>query len=258
MIDRLPPRTFHRPVRSGGALNSSPPLLALLVLASLPAAAQTPATQRNFSVWGFDRIRVDGPYQVSLRTNVAPYARATGTSIALDGVSIKVEGRTLVVRTGNSGWGGYPGEARGPVTIEVGTHEINAAYVNGSGALLVDRVKGLAFDLSVYGSGTARIDQVEVDQMRVGISGTGTTRLAGSVGKLSTNVRGTSSLEASDLEVTDAVIGAYGPSTVTAQVTNSAKVQANGLASVTLTGNPACIVTATGSANVVGCKESRY
>jgi hypothetical protein len=58
--------------------------------------------------------------------------------------------------------------------------------------------------------------------------------------------------------VKDAVIGAEGPSTVRAQVTNSAKVDAVGLASVTLTGEPACIVTAKGSANVVGCKEGRY
>lgn len=234
------------------------PILALLVLASLPAGAQTPATQRNFSVWSFDRIRVDGPYQVTLRTNFAPYARATGTPIALDGVSIKVEGRTLVVRTGNGGWGGYPGEGRGPVMIEVGTHDLNAAYVNGSGALLVDRVKGLTFDLSVYGSGTARIDQVDVDQMRVGITGSGTTRLSGRVAKLTTNVRGTSSFDANDLEVTDAVIGADGPSTVRATVTNSAKVNAYGLASVTLTGSPACTVTAKGSAIVEGCKEQRY
>ncbi len=103
------------------------PILALLALASLPVAAAAPATQRNFSVTSFDRIRIDGPYQVDLRTNVAPYARASGTPVSLDGVSIKVEGRTLIVRSGSGGWGGYAGEGRGPVTIEVGTHDLSAA-----------------------------------------------------------------------------------------------------------------------------------
>ena len=56
----------------------------------------------------------------------------------------------------------------------------------------------------------------------------------------------------------DAVIGAEGPSTVRAHVTNSAKVDANGLASVTLTGDPACTVKAQGSASFEGCKEARY
>ncbi len=119
------------------------PILALLVLASLPASAASPSTQRELSVTSFDRIRVDGPYKVALRTNVAPYARAMGTAASLDGVSIKVEGRTLVIREGSGGWGGYPGEGRGPVTIEVGTHDLNAIYINGAGALDVDRVKGL-------------------------------------------------------------------------------------------------------------------
>jgi hypothetical protein len=234
------------------------PILALLALASLPVAAATPATQRNISVNSFDRIRIDGPYRVDLRTNVAPYARATGTPVSLDDVSIKVEGRTLIVRSGGGGWGGYPGEGRGPVTIEVGTHDLSAAYINGAGALTVDRVKGLGFEMSIQGSGIATVGEVDVDQMKIGVSGAGTIRMAGRVGKLSTNVRGTSTFEGDRLLVKDAVIGAEGPSTVRAQVTNSAKVDANGLASVTLTGEPACTVNAKGSAIVVGCKEGRY
>ena len=238
------------------------PILALLVLASLPATsaleAAAPTTQRGFSVTGFDRIRVDGPYKVTLKTNVSPYARATGTAASIDGVSIKVEGRTLVIRAGSGGWGGYPGEGHGPVTIEVGTHDLSAAYINGPGALDIDRVRGLGFDLSIQGSGIASIGRVEVDQMTVGISGAGTSRLNGHVAMLTATVRGSSNLEAEGLQATDAVIGAEGPSVVRTEVTNSAKVDANGLVSVTLTGNPACTVKARGSANVVGCKEARY
>ena len=233
------------------------PLLALLVLASLPAAAAAPTT-RTFSVTGFDRIRVDGPYKVSLRTNVAPYARATGTLASIDGLNMKVEGRTLVIRSGSGGWGGYPGEGRGPVTIEVGTHELSAAYINGAGALDIDRVRGLAFEISIQGSGTARVDQVDVDQMKVGVSGAGTTRLSGRAAKLTATVRGTSAFEADGLRITDAVIGAEGPSVVSAQVTNSARVDASGLVSVTLTGDPACTVKARGSASVEGCKGTRF
>jgi len=120
------------------------PILALLVLASLPAPsdAAAPAT-RNYSVTSFDRIRIDGPYRVALKTNVSPFARATGSPLSLDGLSIGVEGRTLVVRTGGGGWGGYSGEDRGPVTIEVGTPDLKTAWINGSGALSVDRVRVL-------------------------------------------------------------------------------------------------------------------
>lgn len=233
------------------------PLLALIALASLPAVAAAPTTKRNFAVTGFDRVRIDGPYQVQLRTNVAPYARASGTQASIDGLSVQVQGRTLVVRSGSGGWGGYPGEGRGPVTIEVGTHELVAAYVNGAGSLDIDKVRGLSFSVDINGPGMARIEAADVDQLKVGITGAGTARLAGQAKNLTAIVRGTSSFEADGLEATDAVIGAEGPSIVRVAVRNSAKVDATGLASVTLSGNPACSVKAQGSANVVGCKGPR-
>lgn len=233
------------------------PILALLVLASLPVAAAQPAAKRNYSVTSFDRIRIDGPYEVKLKTNVAPFARASGTPSSIDGVSIGVEGRTLVVRSGSNGWGGYPGEGRGPVTIEVGTHELQSAYINGAGALDIDRVRGLGFSVDINGPGMARVEAADVDQLKVGLTGAGTARVAGRAKKLTAIVRGTSSFEAENLKSNDAVIGAEGPSVVRASVSNSAKVDASGLASVTLTGSPACELNTKGSARVVGCKAAR-
>jgi len=242
--------------RESGAMIDRLPLLALLLLASLPSAsdAAAPAT-RNFSVTSFDRIRIDGPYKVELRTNVSPFARASGSPLALDALSVAVEGRTLIVRRGSGGWGGYDGENRGPVTIEVGTPDLRTAWINGAGALTVDRVRGLSFDLAIQGAGVARIDRVEVDQLKAGVTGAGSVRLAGKAASLTATIRGTSSFEGDDLLVKDAVIGVEGPSIVRANVGNSAKVDALGLAAVTLTGNPACTVKAQGSATVSGCKD---
>ena len=226
-------------------------ILAALILAAVPAQGAV----RNFSVTGFDRIRVDGPYQVTLKTNVAPFAKATGSQAALDAVSIKVEGRTLVVRTNpNGNWGGYPGEARGPVTVELGTHELSTAWINGAGALAIDKVKGLSFDLAIQGSGVARIDAADIDQLKVGMAGSASTRIGGRAAKMTATVRGTSSLDAEALRVKDAVIGAEGPSVVRAAISNSAKVNAVGLASVALAGNPSCTVKSEGSASVSGCR----
>jgi hypothetical protein len=226
-----------------------------LFSALLLIAAPAQAAERNYSVTGFDRVRVDGPYQVTLKTNVAPFARASGSQASLDGVSIKVEGRTLVVRSDSSGgWGGYPGEGRGPVTIEVGTHELANAWINGPGALYIDKVKGLSFDLAIQGSGVARVDAVDVDQLRLGISGAASSRVAGRALKLTATVRGSSSLDAEALEVRDAVIGAEGPALVRANVSGTAKVDALGLAAVTLAGSPSCTVKTQGSSTVTGCR----
>ena len=221
---------------------------------AIAAAAPADAATRNFGVSGFDRIRVDGPYKVQVTTGVAPFAIATGGSTGLDSVAIEVQGRTLVVRVNRSSWGGYPGEAKGPVEIAIGTHELTAAWLNGSGSLAIDRARGLSFDLSVQGAGSASIGKVAVDQLKISMSGTASATLAGTAPKLTAVVRGVSTLDAAGLVSKDAVIGAQGPATVKATVTGTAKVDAQGAASVALDGRPACKVNASGSATVTGCR----
>jgi hypothetical protein len=225
--------------------------LAALLLSAAPAAA----AERNYSVTSFDRIRIDGPYQVTLKTNVAPFARASGAQGALDGVSVKVEGRTLIVRAAPGGsWGGYPGASRGPATIAVGTHELKTVWINGAGALSVDKVKGLSFDASIHGAGVMRIDSANVDLVKLAMSGAGGARLAGRAAKLTAHVSGTSTLDAEALAAKDAVIGAEGPVQVRANVGGTAKINALGLASVAIAGGAACEVKAQGSASVTGCR----
>ena len=229
-------------------------LVAALLFASALTPAPAEAADRNYTVTGYDRIRVDGPYSVRLTTGVAPFARASGPSAGIDGVAIEVQGRTLIVRPSRSSWGGYPGEPAGPVTIEVGTHQINAAWLNGSGSLAISAVKGLTFELSVQGAGSARIDSASVDQLKVGIAGSGSAGIAGTAAKATFMLRGISTLDSPGLSVRDAVIAAEGPATVRLDVTGPAKVSAAGAAQITLTGSPACTVKASGSASVSGCR----
>lgn len=225
------------------------PALCLAAVAASPAMA----AERNFSVTSFDRVRVDGPYKVKLTTGVPPFAVATGSAIAIDRVSVSVEGRTLIVRQNPGSWGGYPGEAPGPVEIEVGTHELSQAWLNGSGTLAIDRIRGLTFDLALQGSGSAAIGDADVDQMKIGISGAGSVTIAGKAPKLTAVVRGTSTLDAAGLAAKDALVGAEGPSDVRVLATATAKVDARGTTSVAVGGNPSCTVKAEGSAVVTGC-----
>ena len=237
----------------GGRMRTRLPFLFVVLAVAAPA----PAATRNFGVTGFDRIRVDGPYKVRLATGIAPFAKASGSMAALDRVAIEVQGRTLIVHA-NQSWGGYPGQDIGPVEITVGTHELSSAWLNGAGSLQIDKVKALAFDVSVNGSGLLGIDSADVDQLSVFIAGTASARLAGRTGKMTATLRGNSSLDATGLVTKDAAIGADGPATVKADVTNSAKVDASGVATISLTGSPACTNKLTGSASVSGCKPSTW
>ena len=235
----------------GGAMRTRLPLfLALLALAA-PAAANT----RNFGITSFEKVRVDGPFRVTLTTGIAPFARATGSAEAIDRVAIEMRGNTLVVHNNASSWGGYPGKDAGPVEISLGTHDLTSAWLNGSGSLSINKVKGLTFDFSVQGSALGEIGQVSVDQLSINLAGTANARLSGEAAKTTSVIRGVSNLDAAKLQVKDAVITADGAATVDATVTNSVKVNAVGPATIRLSGSPACTLQTSGSTSVSGCAQ---
>jgi hypothetical protein len=227
-----------------------------LIIAAVMLAQSTPADAgaRNFGITSFTKIRVDGPFKVALATGVAPFARATGSPAALDRIAIDVEGDTLVVHNSLDSWGGYPGKDAGPVEVALGTHDLSAAWLNGSGTLAIDRVKALSFDLSVQGSGVGNIAAADVDQLNVSVVGTASTRLAGRAAKLTAIIRGISSLDAAALTAKDAILGADGAATIAATVSDAVKVDATGPATVRLGGKPACTLRVSGSASVSGCR----
>jgi hypothetical protein len=225
----------------------------IAALAAVTLATPAKAATRNFGITGFDRIRVEGPFEVRLANGVAPFARADGSPAAIDRVAIDVQGSTLVVRT-NPSWGGYPGKDFGSVAISLGTHELSSAWLRGAGSLMIDKVKALKFVLSVEGAGAASLDSADVDQLRVTVSGSGSATVGGRAGKFSAAARGVGVIDATALSAKDADIGAEGPATVKATVGGDANVAASGVSSVILAGKPACTTTLTGSASVTGCR----
>lgn len=227
---------------------------AILAFCLASLASPAIAAERTLSVTTFDKVRVDGPYKVRVSTGVSPFATVSGPAAAIDGVSVDQQGQTLIIRRNPNSWGGNSNEARGPVEINVGTASLSNAYVNGSGSLAIDRIKGLSFGLSVQGSGSAAVGDTKVDQLDISIAGSGNISIAGASPKLTAIVRGTSSLDASALAVKDVTVGAEGPAQVRLNVSNSAKVDVRGVASVEIAGGPACTVKAQGSAVVTGCR----
>ena len=213
-------------------------------------AAPAEAARRTYPVTGFERIRVDGPYRVKLITGVAPFANAAGSAAALDAVSIEVQGRTLVVRRKTASTAAGPG----PVEISLGTHELTSAWLNGSGGLAIDAVKAQAFKLGVSGSGAAEVGRLSVDRLQVSVSGSAAVALGGAAQEANFSVSGPSSVQALELSAKAATIAAEGPSTMRLTATQTAKVNAKGLAVVELSGAPACTIRPTSTAEVHGCR----
>jgi len=223
--------------------------LAMLALAD-PAGAAT----RNFGITSFEKVRVEGPFKVVLTTGIAPFARATGSSAALDRVAVEVRGNTLVVHSNLASTDGYPDQNLGPVEISIGTHDLTGAWLSGAGTLAINKVRGLSFDLSAQGSGAAGIGEVDVDQLNISVVGTASAVLAGRAGKVTAVVRGISSLDASGLVAKDATIGAEGAATIKANVSDAVTIDGNGPVAISLTGRPACTLRLSGSTSVTGCR----
>lgn len=227
-------------------------LLAAFVLAAVgtPAGAAT----RNFGVESFTKVRIEGPYKVTLTTGVAPFARVSGSTTGLDRVTLEVHGDTLVIQTNPSAWGGYPGENPGPLEVSVGTHDLSSAAVIGAGSIAINRTQGLSFALSVQGSGAAQIDDVAVDQLELNVAGTASARLKGRAKSFTALVRGLSSVDAANLSTTDTHITADGSATIDAVATDTARVDAWGPATIRLGGHPSCTLKISGSTSVIGCR----
>jgi len=224
-------------------------ILGVLIAAAGPAEAAT----RNFGITDFTKIRVSGPYKVTMATGVAPFARATGSSSALDRLAVEVRGDTIVVQS-NASWGGYPGADPGPVEVTIGTHDLTLASLIGSGSLTIDRVKSQRFTLTIQGSGSGEAENVVADQLNVSLEGAAKARLGGTAGKVTALVRGVSTLDASGLSTPSADIDADGTATIDANVTDTAKVNGWGPSTVRFTGRPSCTLKVQGSTTVSGCR----
>jgi hypothetical protein len=220
---------------------------ALLLLA---AAAPAAAADRTYSITDFDRVQVEGPYEVTLVTGRSSSARATGSPAALDRISVDVEGRTLRIRANRSAWGGYPGSSAGPVHIEAATRDLRMASVVGAGSLAIDKARGLRIDLSVSGSGTLSVARVEADTLVVGLLGSGRIAASGTAKQLKATIQGSGNFDAAGLRADDATLAAETAGTVAFAAARSAKVRSTGPGDVTVTGAPACTVQSLGSGRV--------
>ena len=229
----------------------------MILLALVATAIPATAAERRYSIGDFDRIRVDGPYQVRLTTGSATGGRATGSQQALDRLTVDVQGTTLRIRANRSAWGGYPGEAGDPPpTIIVATRAVRAVTVSGSGGVSVDKVRAPKLDLSLAGSGRIAIGAVEVDALVHTQLGAGQLTLAGRAKLARFLVQGSGAVDAAAFRADDLQVNAETAGNVALGAVKTARIRSTGAGNVTITGNAACTVEALGS-GVVRCGSSR-
>ncbi|MCJ8158604.1 head GIN domain-containing protein [Sphingomonas sp. LaA6.9] len=222
--------------------------LAVAVMLGMTPAAH--ATERGFTVTDFDRIRIDGPYQIEITTGRSTTAKASGDRDAVERVSLQVQGRTLMIRPDRSIWGANGAASAGPVTIRLSMGELRTLMLYGSGSVRIDRARGPRLELMIQGSGRLEIGEVATDRLDIGMTGSGAAKLAGHVKLLNAVVRGSAALDGGALLANDLVLNTETASEVTLGARTSAKIQSTGAGNTSIIGRAACTVTATGAGGV--------
>ena len=231
-----------------------PSMHRIMFALSLLATAPAQAAERRYTVTDFDKIIVEGPFGVTVTTGKAPSAAASGSSDALERVSVDVQGRTLRIRPNRSAWGGYPGAQTGGVRIIVSTHDLRQAQLIGSGSLSIDKAKGLRFDAALSGSGRVSIGAVDADNLMLGALGTGRMEISGKARLARLTAQGAAAIDGTALLTEDAEVNAATSGDVAVGARRTAKVSASGAGNVEIIGSPACTVKASG-AGLVRCGD---
>lgn len=223
-------------------LSASTPLLGALLLAAMPASA----AERSYTVGSFDRIRVEGPFDVQLATESSPGARAEGDPRATDGIDIRLEGTTLIIRAGVNGWGEQElaGSKTAPL-IRVSTPMIRSATIIGGGRLVVaGPVRGQRVDLALTGSGSLAVPGLDADILNATLLGSGSISLGGRGAKVRLIASGSGTIDAVPLSAADLTIRSDGTGEMRATARFTASVTTTGIGAATVFGSPACTVKA--------------
>jgi hypothetical protein len=230
-------------------------IAATVALAAAFAAAPAMAAERSYSVTDFDRVVVEGPFNVTVATGRPSSATASGTPQALERVSVEVTGRTLRIRPNRTLSRASSGAAAGPVALVLGTRELRSATVNGPASLTVDRASGLRVELSLEGTGRIAVPQIAADSLIVGMIGSGRIQLAGTARELRASVHGWADLDASALTAQGANLITDSAGRVSVTVEREAAVTSNGIGEVEILGAASCTVRGL-SAGSVRCGRS--
>ncbi|MBN8816459.1 MAG: DUF2807 domain-containing protein [Sphingomonas sp.] len=218
----------------------------ILGLALTALALPANAADRGFTVTSFDRIRVEGPFDVQVTVgNAGQSAKASGSSDVLANLDIEVQGTTLIVRKGSAGWG-ERGATSGPApVITLVTSNLRAVTVIGGGKVAASgSMRGQKLDFQITGAGSIDARGIGSDELSVAVIGTGTVALAGKSNRARLLTNGSGTIMATPLTVSDLVVRLDGPGETRATARYTADLTSTGLGRIVVAGTAKCTTKA--------------
>lgn len=215
----------------------------LLLAPLLLLTAAAPAQERGFMVGSFERLRVDGPFEVEVVTG-PPRAVATGDRVALDQVTVRVNGDTLVVSAGPLAWAGRRGTTLPRLRVSVPA--LRGATLNGGARVRVAEMRGGRVELMLAGAGSLDVGGIKADDLIVSLTGTGVITLAGTAARVRMRNYGAGSIDAAALTAGDANLTSESAGTIRIDARYTARATALGSGGISITGKPECILRGPG------------
>lgn len=215
-------------------------LIAALLLGAVPATA----AERTVAVTNFDRVRIDGPFAVTLTTRASPNAIVSGDPRALDMVSVTFDGGTLIVRRNAAAAERAPKNVPAP-TVTLSTRDLRTVAVIGAGQFTVNGpVAAQRVDLTVTGAGSITAPALTADQLVATLIGTGQLNLGGTARSARLLANGAGEITAEGLVANEAIVRTDGSTAVTVTARYTATATSTGLGPITILGKPECKVRA--------------
>lgn len=217
------------------------PILPLaLALFATPASA----AERRFPIGGFDRVRVEGAFEVTHAPG-SPNARASGDARAIEELVVRVDGTTLVIRMGPANRGErFAAERTTPITVALSSPTLRAVSVSAGGRVTAGRIKGARLDLALGGSGAITVADAAVDQLSASVVGAGAITLGGRADKVRLSTSGPGRIDAGGLQAGELTVLLDGPGETKAAARYTAHITNLGLGAVAVAGSPKCTVVA--------------
>lgn len=218
------------------------PAFALLLFA---LATPVSAAERKIGLGSFDRLRVEGPFDVRVATGRSPGGAISGERDAIDAIDVRLDGTTLVVRSGAGDWGERPrGDVDAPAVITLTTPSLMSAAVFGGARVTIGRMKAPRVDLSVSGTGGLALTAADADQLNATLIGSGAMSIGGRAARARLVTNGPGTIDAVALEAGELFVRLDGLGATRARARYTAQVTNTGLGTVVIDGNARCTVKA--------------
>lgn len=220
------------------------------MLAAHPAAA----AERNFSIFGFEDVRINGAIDVVITTGKGISARAEAENRnILDRVDLRRSGGTLIVtvrpRTSNDTRRSFDTDE--PVKLWLTTRAIKEIFHNGGGSVSLDKLSGRQPRVRLSGFGSLFIGDIESDTVNIAMNGGGELTMAGEVGKARVELLGSSIFKGDGLTVEKLELFHRGPASSHMTVEREAHISNSGTGVIRIDGKPNCLVRSAGSAQII-------